>query len=242
MRKESSPPPSHPDKEHATPAAGATAVNDCWNKIGIWGDSSCPELTAFSHCRNCPVYSAAGVQMLDRELAPGYRQEWTDLLARPKPARITGTKSVAIFRIGAEWLSLPAQVLQEVAERRVPHTLPHRDSNMLLGLVNIRGELLVCVSLSRLLGVEAAPAKTKEAPHSVYERLLVAMRDGQRLVFPVSEVYGIHRYHPSELKAVPATVSLAAAKYSHGVLLWHDKTVGCLDDELIFYTLNRSLT
>lgn len=178
--------------------------------------------------------------MLDRELAPAYRQEWTELLARPKPTRITGTKSVVIFRVGPEWLSLPAQVFQEVAERRVHHTLPHRDNDMLLGLVNIRGELLVCVSLSRLLGVEVI--KKKETQHSVYERLLVVAREGQRLVFPVNEVYGIHRYHPAELKEVPATVSLATAKYSQGVLLWEDKTVGCLDDELVFYTLNRSLS
>src|SRR6185503_157399 len=94
----SSPPPgaSPPIKARA---AGATTIHDCWNKIGLWGDSSCPELIRVSHCRNCPVYSAAGVQMLDRELTPGYRQEWSELLARPKPARITGTRSVVIFRI-----------------------------------------------------------------------------------------------------------------------------------------------
>lgn len=233
--------------ELATVAAVAAstetkAVHDCWKKIGLWGDSSCPELEKFSHCRNCPVYSAAGIQMLDRALAPDYLEEWTELLARPKRARITGTKSVVIFRIGAEWLSLPAQVFQEVGERRVCHSLPHRDRKILLGLVNIRGELLVCASLGELLGLESQSAKPKEKQHLVYERLLVVAREGHRLVFPVHEVYGIHRYHPTELKEVPATVSQATAKYSRGVLTWQDKSVGCLDDELVFYTLNRSFT
>ena len=220
----------------------AKVINDCWKKIGLWGDNSCPELKQCSHCRNCPVYSAAGIQMLDRPLAPGYLEEWTELLARPKRARVTGTKSVVIFRIGQEWLALPAQVFQEVAECRARHSLPHRDNKIVLGLANIRGELLVCVSLGELLGLEVAPVTKKETQHSIYERLLVVSREGQRLVFPVNEVYGIHRYHPTELKEIPATVSQATAKYSHGVLTWQDKTVGCLDDELAFYTLNRRLT
>src|SRR5437763_11431767 len=134
------------------PPQGKSPINNCWKTIGLWGDNSCPELQKVSHCRNCPVYSAAGIQMLDRKLAPGYREEWTELLARPKPARITGTKSVVIFRIGAEWLSLPAPTFQEVAEDRGHHTLPHRDNKLLLGLVNIRGELLTCASLGTLLG------------------------------------------------------------------------------------------
>ncbi len=35
------------------------AIDDCWNRIGVRGDGSCPELKRHIHCRNCPVYSAA---------------------------------------------------------------------------------------------------------------------------------------------------------------------------------------
>ena len=54
-------------------------------------------------------------------------------------------------------------------------------------------------------------------------------------------MHGIHRCQPRELKEVPATVAKATATYTKSVLAWHDKTVGCLDDQLLFYTLNRSL-
>ena len=37
----------------------AASINDCWNRIGVRGDASCPELEQHVHCRNCPVYSAA---------------------------------------------------------------------------------------------------------------------------------------------------------------------------------------
>ena len=241
MKTDAQTPEPSPSSNEA-PSQGQPSINNCWKTIGLWGDSSCPELQKFSHCRNCPVYSAAGIRMLDRELAPGYLAEWTELLARPKLPRVTGTKSVVVFRIGTDWLSLPAPAFQEVAEDRGRHTLPHRDNKILLGLVNIRGELLICASLGGLLGLEMLAGKKAETRQSVYERLLVVRGAESRFAFPVSEVYGIHRYHPTELKEIPTTVSQATAKYSHGVLLWRNQTVGCLDDQLVFYTLNRSLT
>ena len=36
----------------------AQAIDDCWNRIGIHGDKSCPLLSNHIHCRNCAVYSA----------------------------------------------------------------------------------------------------------------------------------------------------------------------------------------
>ena len=235
----------HEDEDEGRGRGNEGSESKCWKEIGLWGDKSCPELKKVSHCRNCPVYSAAGIRMLDRPLTPGYLEEWTELLARPKAPRVTGTKSVVIFRLGAEWFGLPIQVFQEVAERRPRHSLPHCDNKLLLGLVNIRGELLLCVSLADLLGLEsdavAARQEVKGAgQHSVYGRLVVVAREGHRLAFPVDEIYGIYRYHPTELKETPATVSQSASKYSLGVFSWQQKTVGCLDDELVFHSLNRS--
>ena len=225
-------------------ASGPTpsAINDCWNKIGVRGDSSCPELEKYIHCRNCPVYSAAAVELLDGNPPADYLAFWTRHVAQEKKLEDIDSHSVVIFRIGAEWLALPTSVFKEVAELRTIHTLPHRRSAMVLGVANVRGELLICVSLSKLLSLEEAAAP-KRAKHSmVHPRLLVISNEGQRLVFPVDEVHGIHRHRPAELEPVPATVSKAAATYTKAVLSWRDRTVGCLDDQLLFYTLYRSLT
>jgi chemotaxis-related protein WspD len=207
----------------------------------VGGDRSCAELAKFIHCRNCPDYSAAGVRLLNRQLPTDYQREWTEHFAEPKKLVGPGRISVVLFRIGPEWLALPTQVFQEVAERRPMHSLPHRSrsrGSVVLGLVNIRGELVVCVSVGRLLGLEQEVKKGK--PRTIYDRLLVANWNGHRLTFPVAEVYGIHRYHPHELKAVPATLAKSGPTYSRGVLSWRDKSVGCLDEELLFSTLNRS--
>jgi len=217
-------------------------LNDCWNKIGVRGDGSCPELERHVHCRNCPVYSASAAKLLDSDLPAGHFAEWTGHFSGERKTEEAGTYSVVIFRIGAEWLALPTSVFSEVATVRAVHSLPHRRSGVVLGLANVRGTLLVCVSLGDVLDLEKAAAPKKDSAHSQHRRLLVISREGSRLVFPVDEVHGIHRCQPRELKEVPATVAKATATYTKAVLAWRDKSVGCLDDQLLFYTLNRSLS
>lgn len=215
-------------------------VPDCWNKIGVNGDGTCAELAKFVHCRNCPVYSAAGALLLDRDLPSGYRRDWTEYFACEKKRVVPGKLSVVIFRIGAEWLALPTRAFQEVAERRKIHSLPHRQHAVVLGLVNVRGELLICVCLGWLLGIDReAGAKP---PRALGDRLVVTEWRGSRLALPVNEIHGIHRYDPDEVKEAPATVSRAGSGFTRGMLPWQGRMVGCLDEELLFSTLNRSLS
>jgi chemotaxis-related protein WspD len=223
------------------PPAGPAAESDaCWSRIGVYGNGSCAELREFVHCRNCPVYSRAGVQLLNRALPPEYRREWTEYYAAEKKAGAPGKISALLFRIDNEWLALPTRTFEEVAERRHIHSLPHRRQGMVLGLANVRGELVVCVALGRMLGIEKSARR--RTPRAIYDRLLVAKWDGQRLAFPVDEVHGIGRFEPHQLKPAPATVALSSQTCSRGILQWQGRTVGYLDAEVLFSTLNRSLT
>ena len=179
--------------------------------------------------------------LLDRETPADYLREWTERIAMEKKAADVGTTSALVFRIGVEWLALPTQIFQQVAEQCPVHSLPHRIDGVVKGIVNIRGELFVCVSLGAVLGLEKEPDSARATGRRIYSRLLVANRAGNRLAFPVDEVLGVHRYHPRDLRPVPATLSESKVTYTLGLLPWRDRTVGCLDDELLFYTLNRSL-
>src|SRR5690606_543536 len=146
-----------------------------------------------------------------------------------------------IFRVGAEWLALPTPIFEEVAELRSIHSLPHRSGGAVLGVANVRGELLVCVSLGKVLGLENAAASTRARQSPAPPRLLVIGNDGRRLAFPVEEVHGIHRVQAGELRDVPATVARAAATHSRSVFAWRQHTVGLLDAQGLLHTLNRSL-
>src|SRR5215471_11184069 len=126
----------------------------CWLEIGVYGKADCPELRKYVHCRNCPVYSSAGVRLLDRPLPEGYRVEWAAHYAEEEKHAPQARNSAVVFRISTEWLALPTEAFQEVAERRAIHSLPHRRQGIVMGLVNIRGELLICIALERLLGLD----------------------------------------------------------------------------------------
>ena len=211
----------------------AQPTEGCWKSIGIYGDASCVELARHIHCRNCPVYASAAAQLLDAATPASYSQEWTEHVAAPKSASRSETISVVIFRVALEWLALPSAIFKEIAGDRLIHSLPHRRNGALLGVVNIRGELLVCTSLAHVLGVEhAAKASVR--------RMLVIQQNGERTVCPVDEVHGIERFDPREFKAVPATLAATAETHLNSVLFWRGRSVGVLDPERLFQTLTRS--
>ena len=227
-------------------------LNDCWNQIGVTGDLSCGKLEQFIHCRNCPVYSAAGRGLLEREVPPGYLQEWTDLLAQAKDSQSllsigattsqsVYTISVVIFRIGVEWLALPATLFQEITQPCRIHTLPHLSDEVFLGVVNIRGEILLCISLGKLLGLEITIDKQQQMSPVVYPRMVVVEKDGTKWVFAVDEIYGIQRFQPEKLKNTPVVITKATETYTKSLIDWQDKQINYLDYELLFYTLKRRL-
>jgi chemotaxis-related protein WspD len=222
-------------------AAQPDTLDDCWNRIGVRGDRSCPQLTSQVHCHNCPVYSTAARTLLNAPAPEGYSAHWGEYLAQPTPAAEVDTHSVMIFRLGAEWLAIPTHLCVEVTGSRAVHSLPHRRNVAVLGVTNVRGGLLLCISLGAILEV-AADVVAKAAPRTVLsERMLVLGWPEGAVAAPVDEVHGVRRFRAQDLQDVPATVAKAQATYTQGILQWDEHSVGLLDAELLCYTINRSL-
>jgi chemotaxis-related protein WspD len=150
-----------------------------------------------------------------------------------------------LFRLHAEWLALPAKALAEVTSPRAVHRIPHRSSEVLAGLVNVRGQLLICVSLHHLLGVEPPderPGSGLEAGDARRDnpRLVVLGSKAERWAFGADEARGMRRVSRGMLHAAPATLSKAAHGFSRAVFTYEDCTIGLLDEERVFAAL-RSL-
>lgn len=225
----------------SAPDSSRPAINDCWNRIGVRGDFSCPELKQYIHCRNCPVYATAAVDLLDTDLPADHLARWTSHVAQAKPLVEIDRQAVVVFRIGDEWLALPSMLFKEITNLGAIHAVPHRRNGVVLGLANIRGELLACVSLHAMLSLQAAKEGKRDKHHAAGGRFMVIQREGNRVVCPVDEVYGIQRFHRRQQMPVPATLAKATATYTLALLPWQQKSVGLLDDQLLFYTINRSL-
>ncbi|MTJ51476.1 chemotaxis protein CheW [Anabaena sp. UHCC 0253] len=236
--------------------AELSKIARCWNTIGIVGDRTCSELSHFIHCRNCPVYSSAGRNLLERSLPENYQSEWTQFFAETtvkadnelslvpvKSDILTSTKAltVAIFRLQREWLALPAQVLKETISPSLIHTIPHRSNEILKGLVNIRGELQLCISLSHLLHLETAETTPESLSPLVYSRMIVIEKAGNSWVFAVDEFYGLHKFDDSELRDAPNSATSAAHTYIKGFFHWQSRSLSYVDDELLFMSLRRKV-
>ena len=223
-----------------TPALPPVAVNDCWNRIGLHGDRSCEKLADVMHCRNCPAYAEGARTIMQRALPADYQRDWAAQFAAPEPLPVVTDQSVLVFRIGCEWLGLPARLCVTVAEMATAHRLPHRENPLLAGIVSIKGQLYPCMSLTALMAVGAEEA-LQPSDRQVYPRLLVMQLGQQAFALPVQALRSVHRYAASDLRAPPATANQKLHRYLTGVLDVEGLKVGCLDAELIGYQLAGAL-
>jgi chemotaxis-related protein WspD len=254
---------SQPSSGPEPRALGSPGVGDCWNRIGTSGDRSCPELEAHIHCRNCPVFASAARTFFDRPAPEGYLAEWTHWLGGSGDAgglAMGGVEggdrdlaSVLIFRLAQEWLAFRTATVAEVTLPRPVHRIPHRTDETLIGLVNLRGQLLLCVSLHGLLGVSRAQSPPAPAgPHAPAGEAgrgdpaappgarLVVLRDRDRSetwVFPAEEVLGVHRLPRTQVLGVSSSLANPEVSFSQAILRWQDRNVSFLDELRVFASL-----
>ena len=207
----------------------------CWRRIGVWGDGTCVELPPVGHCRNCAVYAAGGRRLLDRLAPDDYIDAWTAALAEEKTVADASAIPHLIFRIGQSWLAFRATTLREITEPKSIRTVPHRPRAILLGLVNVRGELHPCVSLHALFS--EAPAE----PPPRTARFVVAGRPGEDWVFPVDEIDAMHQVGQRDVEPLPVTLTSGQVVYTHGLFHRGERVVALIDEELLFSALARRI-
>lgn len=214
----------------------ARAIDDCWNRIGIHGDKSCPLLQEHIHCRNCSVYSAAATRLLDRY---SLQQDQREAVVSKVEIDVK-TRSLLMFRLGEEWLGLATRTLVEVAPLQAIHSLPHQRSRALLGVANVRGALVACLSLVELLDLDGSVATASGG--RIMPRMLIIAAHGGPVVVPVDEVDGIHAIDERILDAASQSGAQASAKYTRGVLQYRGRSLRWLDEEQLLSAVTRSLT
>ena len=243
-------PPASTNSTTAEHEPATSRLDDCWNRIGVFGDRSCPELLNCVHCRNCQVYSAAGRSLLER-LPPGdYLQEWTSVLAETKRGsessslsadgsvvRSDQSLSVMIFRLANELFALPVGVFLEVSAPFVVHSVPGRSNHLFLGMVNVRGEIMLAASLTNLLGLNVANSGQQSAG-----RMAVAGTPDGKWVFPIDEIYGIYLFNRDDVKPAPVVIANADRSYACGVFQWQNRSIALLDSDRIFNVLTTEIS
>ena len=211
-------------------------IDDCWKRIGVYGDKSCERLGKHVHCRNCEVYAEAAVVLLDRY---GALHQYEDEPAQADTDDIGETRSTLIFRLGDEWLGLATRSLVAVVAQTPIHSLPHQRTRSLLGVTNVNGALVACLSLSELLGLEAASSVSSE--RRVVPRMLILQGADGVLVSPVDEVEGIHPLPLAAIVPANRAAGQTAGQFAQGVTQWRERSITLLDEQLLQHAMVRSL-
>ena len=196
------------------------------------GDRSCVELEKVIHCRNCKKFISEGRKLLDKESTVEYKKSWHDQIDAVSGDK-EKTESIVTFRLGDQWFGLPPKYFNEVIKWRDIHSIPHNRSEIVKGVVAIRGKLQLCISIGHILGINKGMSVEENVKDGVYKRMIVLSGENGRYVFPVSEIREIHHYSLSELCDPPATASVDSQNVVLGVLQCNDRYLSCLDFNML---------
>jgi len=213
----------------------------CWNDSGVRGDRSCPKLKEVVHCHNCGVFAEATHRFFDRERTAGDEEDIEQTFAVETPQVTTrgGVRSVVVFQIGAELLALAANCLVEVTEARPVRSVAHRTNRLFCGIVNVHGQLELCVSLEGLLDLQRPADPEIDATR---QRMVVFEGpDRQRWVFRVDRVIGVHMVAEQDFALPPATSNGKAQSYVTAVFDLEGSRVAYLEQGSMVAAFQRSV-
>lgn len=214
------------------------AVDDCWNRIGVFGDKRCERLERHIHCRNCEVYGAAAIALLDR-YGSSLERDADDYGQGEAQEPTAEQRSLLIFRLGEQWLAIATRCLAEVMPVSPIHSLPHRKSTGLLGVTNVRGTLVACLSLSELLDLETDDSR--QNGQRVIPRMLILESGSGPLVVPVDEVSGIQKIPLARISNAKQDDKRTISRFTAGVLQWRGQSITLLNDEQLLQNMIGSL-
>ena len=172
--------------------------------------------------------------LFDRDIAAGILSEWTAQTALPKDQSDLRRAAALLVRAGEEWLGLPASIVETALPVGTVHCVPYLSSPVFLGLANVDGELLPCVSLAALTGAE--PDLSPVRP-----RFIAVSLAAGRFVLLVDEAAGTCGYDPETLASPPDTLARSPHPIVRAMVLLEGRSAGITDEESLGQALLRSL-
>jgi chemotaxis-related protein WspD len=179
---------------------------------------------------------------LDRPTTEEYIDLSTAYYAAPRETEGVVASSCFVFRVGAEWLAIPTKLLDEVVEATATHSLPHRRGTVGVGLVSVRGDIIVHVSLAGLLGIANDKSSSTTTARRGARRVVVLADAAGRIAISVDEIMGFHSYDPAASRAVPSTLGQALVSYATSMICIGDRIVGMLDGARVAASLSLALS
>lgn len=170
------------------------------------------------------------LRLLDRPVTPADLEAGAEVAANPIESRSVRAVRLLLFRLGDETIAIPAKLLRRVTPLARPSPIPHRSSGVLRGVCNIRGELVLCADLRRLLGL---PARSENPGETDTRRMVVIGPGDNSWVFEVDALMGVENVDSAEFREPPVTVEYSIGEYTQSVMQFGDTLVTILDGDRV---------
>ncbi|UDF36763.1 UNVERIFIED_ORG: chemotaxis protein CheW [Shinella sp. XGS7] len=108
-----------------------------------------------------------------------------------------GALELLCFRAGGQEYGLPLRSIQEIRSHQSALPIPGQDSAV-LGVLDLRGQVIALLDLRRLLGLPPAPAED-----AALRAVIVLVHEERRLGLVVDEVLDVLPVPPQRLRLLP---------------------------------------
>lgn len=141
--------------------------------------------------------------------------------AAPEPSSGGLPSMITTFRVGGEWFGVDVLRVQEVMVP-LPCTPVPRAPAQVLGLINVRGSILTCISARRRLGFSEDDASTSASMNIIFAGL------ESPVSLAVDEIGDVISTEGVPAGQLPAGTSAQAREQMLGVLRLNDRLIAVL--------------
>jgi len=169
-----------------------------------------------------------------QEIPEDYRQDWTKQIAQSKQEVRRQDKGAMLIRLGDEYVAWPSLSCLTVVSAHQIHAIPHRSHPVLKGLAAMRGQLLPCCSLARLLEIKTSSV--------IHEQQLILLGSEQHPIgMLVEHIETYIRFHHDDEQDLPSNLMKTGVCFSQSMLDWKEQKIPLLDDKLIISAFERCM-
>ena len=185
-----------------------------------------------------PLKDSAIHQLLNRPLTEHDLQESTQRVAQPLIHAKVATQGHLLFSLNHELFLFPSQVIDRVTRVKSVRRIPHRSNQVVRGLCQLEGDLLICGDLSALMQM----TNEENPEHDADSGRMVVLGSQDRWVVQVDQVIGVVSLDDQTSSEPPVTVRNAQRRFVDRLATIDGQLASVLDAHAIISAFQAALT
>lgn len=136
------------------------------------------------------------------------------------------TVELASFFVGQALCGMDILKVQEI-NKLIEMTRVPQAPDYVLGILNLRGEIVTIIDLGKKLGLKSTEMSDKT-------RNIIVNSNGEHIGLMVEQISDVVQVNWEKVEAPPANIGDVQGKYFTGVFKTDDRLIGILDVEKVF--------